>query len=328
MARSIKITVLTVITIFMVDRGIGTYLSAKYESNHCLHAGGDLNAYLKGKKYDIVFVGSSRVNTMINPELISKNAINVSKPSKHLYYHAAVIDLMDQYKKLPKQLLVLNIEVEDAFTNTESRLIADVSYLKYYYNSNSFIKKLINKTGPLERYKYMFDSFRFNGENFTVFTNPIQGICEYPEKGYYPLPKGKDNRSRLMEGMKDMESLPVSSFNPEIVPIIAHVKNICVKNNVKLIILYGPNYKLPGVFLKGSQIFEKICKEMDLEFINFSTEYSETFRDAEMWYDHIHLNSEGAIKYSLLLKDELKKSTRKDRGIINQIQRPLPFVEF
>ncbi len=317
MKRTFVLILTTLIIVSLGDRGIGLYLSQKYEENYCVHAGGDLHAYLKGRSYDIVFVGSSRVNTMINPELISKNAVNVAKPAKHLYYHVAVIDLMDQYGKLPKKKLVLNVEVEDVFLTLRPRLISDVSYLKYYYHSNSLIREIINKNGPLEHVKYYFDCYRFNGENFTVFTNPFQSICTSSEKGFYPLPKGENDQERLLQGIKEMGMLNASGFNPEVVMMLNHVKKICRKNNIALTILYGPNYRIPGVFGKGSQIFEKLCKEMDLHFINFSSQYKDTFNDIGLWYDHIHLNSEATTKYTLLLKEELEEPTTEDRRIIH-----------
>ena len=82
----------------MVDQSIGFYMTKLYERNFCQHSGGDINWYLKKGKSDVVFIGSSRVNTMIDNQLISKGSVNLSKPGKHLYYNLAIFHLLKQYR--------------------------------------------------------------------------------------------------------------------------------------------------------------------------------------------------------------------------------------
>jgi hypothetical protein len=306
MRKKIKYIILTIVFIFCIDQILSIYLSSVYEKNFCTHAGGDLNAYLNGKPKDIVLVGSSRVYTMINPDLLGKSAVNISKPAKHLYYNIAVVNLMHQYKKMPKKILIFNLEVEDIYQNNKKRLIEDVSYLKYYYYSNDMIRSIINKRGALEKYKYLFSSYRFNGENFTIVTNPFQKICTTSKNGFIPFMKSDGDSLRLCNGIKEMKAIKLSGINSEFFIKLNHLKKLCKLNNIQLVVINGPNYFLPKLFKKGSLMIQKYCTSKNIKYIDFSLKYSYLFKKSNLWYDHIHLNNIGAEKYTLLLKKELK----------------------
>ncbi len=307
--------------IFCSDFLIGTYFSFRFEENTCEHAGGDLNAFLKSKTdYDTLIIGSSRVNTMINPDLLGENVTNLSKPAKHFYYSVSVADLLQQYRRLPKKTLIVNIELEDVFIETEEPLIEDVCYLKYYYGTNEFITSQINERGLFERLKFLFSSYRFNGENFKLLTNPLQDICDKSVNGFFPLPKGKNDEKRLRQGLLEMKKLQYTEENLHFGQHIRHLKKLCDKAGIQLIIIHGPNYLIPEYMLKGDVIMDRICKKNEIPFINFSELYASEFHFETLWYDHLHLNSDAARKYTLLLKEELKKLKKpatKDRRVIN-----------
>ena len=307
--------------IFAIDFLIGTYFSFQFEKNTCEHAGGDLNAFLKSDKdYDTLIIGSSRVNTMINPNLLGKKITNLSKPAKHFYYSVSVADLLNQYGRLPNKTLIVNIELEDVFIETEERLIEDVCYLKYYYGKNDFITSIINERGIFERLKFIFSSYRFSGENFKLLTNPLQDICDKSENGFFPILKGKDDKKRLKQGLLEMKQLHYTLENPHFDQNIMHLKKLCDKAGIQLIFIHGPNYFIPEYMQKGDEIMDRICKKNAISFINFSKLYANEFHFETLWYDHLHLNSDAANKYTLLVKEELKKLKKpatKDRRVIN-----------
>jgi len=183
---------------------------------------------------------------MINPNLLGKKVTNLSKPAKHFYYSVSVADLLYQYRRLPKKTLIVNIELEDVFIETEERLIEDVCYLKYYLH-------------------------------YTI-------------------------------------------ENPHFDQNIIHLKKLCDKARIQLIFIHGPNYFIPEYMQKGDLIMDRICKKNGISFINFSKLYANEFHFEPLWYDHLHLNSDAANNYTLLVKEELKKLKKpatKNRGIIH-----------
>ncbi len=311
MKKLYKLTLVTILIVISTDQIMGLYMSSLYEKNYYDHANGDVNKLLKGNTADTVIIGSSRVYTMINPKIIGKNISLVSKPSKHSYYNIAIVDLMNQHKKMPKKMLIFNIEVEDVYESVKPKLINDVCYLKYYYYSNDFIRGIINQKASFEKFKYIFSSYRFNGENFTLVTNSFQNIHNTSSNVFTPLDKSPNDNERLRKGIEEMKALKLTELNPDFLIKMNHLIEICKKNSVKLVLLYGPNYFMPKKFKEARSIIAEFCLKNELEFLDFSNENQKRFKDKDLWFDHIHLNKIGAEKYSLLLKKELSALTKK-----------------
>ena len=83
--------------------------------------------------------------------------------------------------------------------------------------------------------------------------------------------------------------------------------SLCDKAGIQLIFIHGPNYFIPEYMQKGDVIMDRICKNHGIAFINFSKLYANEFHFEPLWYDHLHLNSDAANHYTLLIKKELNK---------------------
>lgn len=296
-------TILTIIIlIILVDQSIGFYMTKLYERNFCQHSGGDINWYLKKGKSDVVFIGSSRVNTMIDNQLISKGSVNLSKPGKHLYYNLAIFHLLKQYHKLPQSKIILNIELEDFLIENEMRLVDDVYYLKYYYHKNSYIQNKINKNSIYEPIKFLSKSYLFNGENFKLFTNQFQNICDEEINGYYPLNSTILNSKYAKESSKWLlnsnEKINYMAFRE-----IVYIQQICKLKKIKLYILLGPrlnNISNENQLLKSVVHF---CKKNEIELLNFSQ--SDKFKQYSLWADRVHLNKKGSEIYTEMIRQRI-----------------------
>lgn len=305
MKKSLLKIAILLLAVIAVDRLGGWYMSRLYERNYCMHSGGELNHYLHYGNSDILFLGSSRVNTMIDPSVFSPKATNVSQPAKHILYHIAVADLLDQYKKMPSKMLVMNVEVEDIYMKNQPRLVDDVFYLKYYYNKNAFVRKIIQGKDVYERFKFLSSLYRFNGENFRLLTNPLQNICVRPERGYMPLQKTPNDSIRLEKGIADMKKLQLKEISPAFFQNLKHLQHLCQKNKVKLVLLYAPNYYYPESFRKASLYLQHFCQKQGITYLDFSLQQDKVFNQRSLWFDHIHLNAEGSKIYTRMLKKKL-----------------------
>lgn len=307
MRKSLWKILIFLVVLIVADRITGWYLGTLYEKNTCLHSGGELNNYLKHGKADILFLGSSRVNTMIDPEIISPNALNVSQPGKHFYYHLAVADLIDQHGKMPSNMLVINIETEDVYLESEEKLIEDVFYLKYYYGQNQFITHLIQQKGMYERFKFLSSAYRFNGENFRLLTNPWQKICVPPGKGYFPLEKSNRDSLRLQHAIEILKKKKTNEqANPDFFKKLDRLVYLCEKNNTRLVLLNGPNYYYPESRIKASKLIQSYCVDHQVDYLDFNNQVT-VFDNLSMWCDHLHLNKEGSLLYSKMIRSELDK---------------------
>lgn len=304
MAKKTLYILSVIFLIISFDNLIGIYLTSLYEKNYCQHAGGDINYYLKHGNSDTLIIGSSRVNTMINPQILGKKIINISKPGKHLYYNIAIIHLLKQYNKLPnKGLILLSIELDDFYIESEQKLINDVYYLKYYYNSNEYIHTKINENSIYEPIKFLFKSYRFNGDNFKLFTNQFQQICDDNINGYYPINgiiSKKDYQTNLKEHLNEKRT----KINPKTSEEFRRLIYFCKKNNVNISFIIPPSiYGSKNNKLLKAKI-ENSCQINAVNLYDFSSKSE--FRDLKRWADFIHLNAIGSEIYSLKIKEKLK----------------------
>jgi hypothetical protein len=293
--------------LFIVDFGIGRKLDHFYESNFCQNSGGALNYYFKFQKADTIFIGSSRVYSMIIPNIIGENVLNVADASKHLYYNTAVVSLMEKYNKLPKKMLVLNLEAEDVYKENKAKLIDDVFYLKYYYDKDQYIKSLINSKNYFEKFKFIMSSYRFNGENFLIITNKIQKICDNDFKSYYPIYKSSKDSLNVIKGIREYKKTYSDKINKDVFKAIKKIQTICKRHKLKFVILYGPHFYYPEFLKKASSFVEKFCIKNNIVYLDFNKEEYKQFNKINSWVDITHLNHQASIIYSKLIKTELKK---------------------
>lgn len=292
----------------MIDRLVAYKMTDLYEKNYCKHSGGSLNYYLKHRKYETVFVGSSRVKNSINPKLVGEDVSSVTHMGMHFLYHLSVVHLMEQYHKLPKKVLVFNLEAEDFYIESEERLMDDVFYLKYYYDKNQFIKSVIDSKSVFEKYKYLSASYKFNGENFLLLTNKIQCVCNTKRRIYYPLYASKTDSLNIMKHKEENTHFNFTELNPKMIERLGDLNAICKRNKLKLVVLYGPHFFEVKEYKKASDFIQEYCVKNKISYLNFNTDNIPEFRNIHLWKDNLHLNDAGAKLYSRLLKDSLKNS--------------------
>ena len=302
----IKIAVIF-FSILIIDRIASAKLIDGYENNFCKHSGGDLNYYLKFQKSDTIFLGSSRVSSMIIADSIGKNVMNVASKGKHFYYNSCVIHLMEKYKKLPRKVLILNLEAEDIYIENKSDLIDNVFYLKYYYDKVGFIKNRIDSKSPFEKYKFLLSSYKFNGEIFLLATNQLQSICDDTHENYTPLYPTIYDSVKVLKGKKIQQKIKYTKFNDEFLNILQATNLVCRKNNVRLIIIYGPHYYYPKNFEHASFRVKSFCENNHIPYIDFNTKEFTQFKTIDSWFDIVHLNKKASLLYTKILKEELKK---------------------
>lgn len=319
MMKLIFNTTLIIAIIILSDRMIGAYLDKKYVSNHCNYNEGALNSYLSLTPPDTLIIGSSRAIHMIVPDSLGQNTKILGQQQKRLYYHHSIMSILDQHKKLPKKVLILNIEVDDIYLEHEQRLLNQVTSLSYFYNKNNIVTSYLNKSGKYERLKYLSSIYRHNDKGLLLLTNPLQNICHsIGNKGYIPLHPTKFDQIRIVKGLKeDSVKYSYSIINAEFKNVIHDLKVICKKNHIKLFILNAPYYQFYNAMHLANKEVRMVLEKENIDYIDFMKYPENELKDQKLWYDHIHLNHVGAQIYSRLLKNRLKESAPKNGRIIN-----------
>ena len=289
------------------DQLVGYILDKKYQSNLCNFANGEINEYIKYKSCDTLFIGSSRVLNMIDPAVLGPKTTNLGKQQKHNYYHTCIVDLLAKNNKLPKKTLILNLEVCDLFMENEPSLINQVNSLKYYYTSNELVQSFINKQGWQERLKFLSSSYRHNSSGLLLVTNSLEGVClNYPSNGYFPLEPSVYDSIRLARSlMEDFDPIVNKRFNKTIFKNISFVKSTCDKNEIQLIIIEAPYYKVHPEYKMASIAIEKYCLKKNIRFIDFKYEKIPGLENKNNWYDNMHTNKNGTKIYNQYSKQKI-----------------------
>ena len=320
MRAVVKYLIIPLLVLFAGDRTMGIILDRLYLKNHCNYNEGALNEYLAGVAPDTLIVGTSRAIHMIIPDSIGKSVRVLGQQQKNLFYHHSVISLLAQHRKLPRKVLILNIEVSDLYLENAGRLLQQVSSLSYFYNKNEVVKSYINRIGSYEPIKYLSSLYRHNSNGVLLFTNPLQNICPSSgDNGYIPLQRGPLDSVRTMNGLKeDAGKYNYNKINPEFKNSIHKIKKLCDANSIELIVLNGPYFKPFPNMIKASGMVSGIVIGENIKYFDFVRRPKYRYKSTALWYDHIHLNHEGAKVYSRDLGVLLKESAAENRSVINK----------
>lgn len=290
-----------------MDQLCGVYLDSLYQENRCDYSNGKLNTYLDSTPPDTLFVGSSRVINNINPVLLGKKSKNLAFVKKHIYHNAALIDILDDQKKLPKKTLILNFEIEDLYMQSEESMLDQLYSLKYYYYKNDLVKKLIDRKGFQERIKMLSRVYRHNGEGWKLISYPLYYNCpQTDDSGYLPLFPSERDSIRLSKALiDDFKPFNFRKINPTTLGLLRGISNTCKRNNIELILITAPYYKFHKELKKGSEYFTGYAKKNGYKYIDFNKNKSPELDSRRLWYDNMHLNDDGVKVFSKYLKKEL-----------------------
>jgi hypothetical protein len=304
----LSIGILT-LAVVLIDRTVGWYLDRRYEKNHFHYYNGHLNYFLQNERCDTLLLGSSRVLDNLDPEVFGSKTYNLAQAQRHLGWFAAIVDVLAQKGKMPRKVLIVNIEPEDFNVNGGYDLTSDIHYLKYYHGYNAFITNEINQSSRFERLKFFSALYRHNGEGMLLITNPWQGIGFLPDhKGFLPMQPGPEDSTRVMATI----ALSQKAFSPDFKNTKAfhyfkHLQSLCVKHDVKLIVVTAPYYSSSVYSRKASLQLTHFLSNQKVSYLNYVVATPKQLRDLSLWYDNKHLNSKGAQLFSERVLSDVRK---------------------
>lgn len=282
--------------LFCLDYGFSKVLDYMYQNNYLGQSGGEINYFIKKKKNTkVLFMGSSRVRH--NVDIIKPGFYNLSHNGMHLSFQKGLINILKTQKALPKSTLFLNIEIEDFYKKNEVEIEDDITYLKYFYNKNSYIKSEINKVEPTQKIKQLFFLYKFNGSSISLIKNYIQTLTysSFNNNGYVAIPPTSMDSIRL-----ETTIVPQSKFNiewnSELFKTLKKLQNQLAKENVELVLFTAPFYK----DISPYEIFNYELKKYGINNYH-SFENITTLNHPKLWTDNSHLNALGAELFSSYL---------------------------
>ncbi len=244
------------------------------------------------KKYDLIFLGSSRANNHFIPSIFEEKGLktyNYGMSGSHLYETALLFELMmERHYKI--KTVIIQIDLNICADDPSPKYLAQ--FLPFIHDSKTVANYLKSQTDfnlwyyiPFYRYIEYGTAIGYR-ETWDTWTEKPNVLLQ--NGGYYPLKiKGKNMKNSL-NGLK-----PIRNASYE------KIKLLCKKNNIQLIAVTTPiceNTSNRTYFDQVTKVYPEIKR------------YDSVVKDDNYFSTCGHLNVEGAtILSKKVLKDIFKK---------------------
>lgn len=247
---------------------------------------------------DIVVIGSSRACHHYVPEILADRlgmkVHNCGKDGSFFLSQCCVIDGI--LSRLKPKAIIWDIEPSCLSASDSDNRLSD---LNPFYDGNSFCRKVIDQSSPAERYKMMSRTYRYNSrilaylyKSMVPFNYPADGYLPFAADGYkYPSLRRDKHDDFLKETLSEY--------------LIQIVKK-CKIGGVNLILSFSPCFTEDNYRELSS--YRKLCRIATQEGISLIDFFHDpTFMgDSTLFKDNIHLNDNGARKFTVKLAKKLR----------------------
>jgi hypothetical protein len=278
---------------------------------YSLHTNERLSELFNNKTdYDIIFIGSSRTHTGINPEIIDSickvKSYNFGIEGGNLFEFYYAYKAYFENHPAP-QALVLTLDLYSF--NLKRKFFNHTIYLNY--TSNAVVKQMLDENGHNTTAFKLMPFLLLTEQDDYAKGNALKGY-----KGLTDIPGGESANHGFMTNTENIinENNPEkdSSYTEQIDTLALNYLNkiiaISKEKKVKLIFTYAPefNFELQRPCINAKTIFGTINNFATINHIPYLRGDSlEICKDPRLFANIRHLNKPGANLYSTILAKEL-----------------------
>lgn len=301
--------VLLVILVFFVSSFFDNIFSEKKRGHEVWRDFYDLPK----NSLDLVFVGSSLSYSSFNP-LIFNGFLNISSCNtgtalqniKQNYYNLK--EILEHHSPKLIVLEAYSLDIPDKsendrlgfkFENIDAQRFS-LNKLASIHSQFTSLKNKLNALSPLIRNHDNWNDLELLQDNLsnTSTKNRFLG---------YKLVKEEVKPNYLK---KNLVNLPSEHFfNDENLDYFKKFKDLCEKNNIRLIVVRAPVllYKYNTEYYQEVYTNTKsLCENENIEYLDYNQKFHQLSLDESYYADEKHLNYKGAIKISEHLASHLK----------------------
>jgi hypothetical protein len=304
-----------IIFLSLADTIISHFGEYLYKQVKIGQSGGKINYYLSlSPTPQLLIMGDSRALRHINPSYFPITGYNIAHAGMDMSFQTSLLHILISHKKHPKYIL-LQIEPFDFIKRKSEPYNApdDPQQLKYYYYEDTMVRRNIDQISKFEKYKFIFDSYRFNGRFINMFKNYYQTIrMQNFGNGFEALSATSDDSIHvLLTSKKEIDTSSVE-FNYQQINYLKRIIEICQNSHIKLI-CFSSNLYTP--FIDDVLYSNKIATVLfayKIPYINYITQRDSNLCSPTLWQDAYHLNEKGAKIESLHLSEDVMKILKRD----------------
>jgi hypothetical protein len=262
---------------------------------------------------DLLIMGSSRAEFHVSPKildsLLTLNSYNLGLSAWHFDMQYARFRMYLQHNKKPKYI-IHNVDVY-GFSKREN--VADAPQFLPYIQDTILQNAIAGHKGELNIYQQNIPLLKYKTQQKLAFEG-LLGFMGFANL-YDTTSKYKGFRSNDYAWNKDFECFKKRfpkgakyKFNKEVVRQFNEYLAFCQKENIKVILVYAPEYFEIQPYYKNKFELIKLCKESaekyDCQFLDYSKNL--LCYEQKYFYNSQHLNRRGAELFSLDLGEKIK----------------------
>ncbi len=261
---------------------------------------------------DILIFGSSRAMYHYDPRLIrdslKMSCYNVGQPgAASILLPYALFKVMT--KRYTPKIIILEYNAD---INGGARGYDRLSVLLPYYKDYPELDPIISVRSPYEKFKLMSAIYPFNSNIVYIVRYNTNAFVERKDiDGFYPAKSKIPNMEVLEKLIKaDQEYNMKAKYDSNVVIALKYVIDWSKEKNISLFIVNSPVFHMENESQiptsQASQQAVDYIKKSNVNYFDFSSD--STFQGHMEWFfDHIHLNEDGAKVFTNVIIDTLKK---------------------
>lgn len=305
MKKTIQFLLVMLLLFFIADRIVAFCLNKIYTQSITGPSTGKLTYLLKQPtNFEVLVMGSSRANHHLMPDSLGISAYNLGWGGTEIMFQYGLLSILEKENKLP-QKIILAIEENDYFYSNEMKsdtanIAANISSLKYYYDKNEAVKKMIDSVSATNRYKYLLKSFQYNGNMGSLlisFFNSRKNKAKL--NGYEPFSFDKQDSLKVLlmaaENGKT-KSLRKNQINSRAFFYLEKIAKLCEQHHIKLVCYASPVFGGNEKTFPDRTVLNNFFAEQKINYTDFNSPENkiELLSNSKYWHDGVHLNVAGA----------------------------------
>ena len=264
-------------------------------------------------KADLLIMGSSRAEFHISPKILDSllilNSYNLGLSAWHFDMQYARFRMYLQHNPKPKYI-IHNVDIYGFSKRVD---VIDAPQFLPYIQDTIFQNVTLGHKGAFDIYQKNIPLFKYKNQqkiafegffNFVGLSNLYDTTTKY--KGYcgndYVWNKDFESfKKRFPKGAK-------YKFDKEVVRQFEEYLNFCKKENIKVVLVYAPEYFEVQPYYKNKSDLIKLCQESVKKYDCYFLDYSnnQLCYNRDYFYNSQHLNRKGAELFSLDLGKKVK----------------------
>ena len=304
------------IAVVTADRLLAFAYDALYNRTFIGQTGGKINQYLHlPTQPALVIMGNSRAYYQVIPDSFAVPTYNLCHAGMSQVFQTGLLNVLVTSGRLP-QTILLHLDPPE-YTNPKEQL-SDIQNLKHYYGRDTTVTRVTNELNiiqPLafartlgvpptlgsfsaEQYKYLFDSYRYNGRVINLVKNAALSARTPVAKlgnGYEAIaPSDRDSLTTIYSARRDTAGAS-QQFHAERLHYLRQFLAQCRANRIRVIAFTSPLYARPPHEIAACRAFGKFLRAEGIPYLDYVNQPLAAVQGhPTLWKDSHHLNHLGA----------------------------------